>query len=261
MLPFPVPGAHDPRKRDSLSATQILRIRPAVAGESRLMGGLRLIAIGGGLGVLALVALWVLWFFTAQWCSLLADQVYTAPMQVVRPSPFGWNGSYLQFGDAIPGMAGLQGFNSGERLTGAHLLELSGPGPDYRQVASVEINADGRLVLVAGGRSFVLALRAGTVPTDDKPMPAFAAEAGDTAALSLERSLLGWPARFSLAGTYLSGAPTTWSRHLYYRLSWQKASGARLAMVWRCEQGYEPTNGWHNFGFAELIQVEIRPAP
>ena len=80
-------------------------------------------------------------------CSLLADQVYTAPMQVVRPTPFGWNGTYLQFGDAIPGMAGLQGFNSGERLTGAHLLELSGPGPDYRQVASVEINADGRLVL------------------------------------------------------------------------------------------------------------------
>ena len=97
MLPLPVPGAHDPRKRDSLSATQTLRIGPAGAGESRLMGGLRLIAIGGGLGVLALVALWVLWFFTAQWCSLLADQVYTAPMQVVRPSPFGWNGSYLQF--------------------------------------------------------------------------------------------------------------------------------------------------------------------
>src|SRR5437016_14132493 len=102
MLPLPVPGAHDPRKRDSLSATQILRIRPAVAGESRLMGGLRLIAIGGGLGVLALVALWVLWFFTAQWCSLLADQVYTAPVQVVRPSSCAWNACCAQFCYALP---------------------------------------------------------------------------------------------------------------------------------------------------------------
>jgi len=224
------------------------------------MGGPRLSAIGGCVAVLALVALSVLWFFTAQWCSLLVDQVYTAPMQVVRPTPFGWNGIYMQFGDAIPGMFGLQGFNPGERLTGAHVLDLTGPGPDYKQVASLEINADDRLVLVAGGRSFVLAVRAGTVPTDDKPMPAFAAEAGDTVVLSLERSLLGWPVRVGLAGTYLSGAPTTWARYLYYRLSWRKASGARLAMVWRCEQGYERTNGWHNFG-GELTQVEIRPAP
>jgi hypothetical protein len=27
------------------------------------------------------------------------------------------------------------------------------------------------------------------------------------------------------------------------------------------QQGYEAINGWHNFGFAELIRVEIRPAP
>jgi hypothetical protein len=54
---------------------------------------------------------------------------------------------------------------------------------------------------------------------------------------------------------------TTWIRHLYYRLFWTKASGARLAMVWRCEQGYDGTNGWHNFGFAELVQVKIRLAP
>jgi hypothetical protein len=90
---------------------------------------------------------------------------------------------------------------------------------------------------------------------------AFAAEPGDMTSVTLERSLLGWPAPFSLAGTYLSGPPTTWLRHLYYRLSWIKDSGARLDMVWRCEQGYEAINGWHNFGFAELIRVEIRPAP
>lgn len=167
----------------------------------------------------------------------------------------------LQLGSAIPGLVGLQGFNRGELLTGAHLLGLTGPGPDYKQAATLEINANDQLILVAGGRSFVLGSRAGTIPGDEKPIPAFAAEPGDTASVTLERNLLGWPAPFTWAMTYLSGPPTTWLRHLYYRLSWEKASGARLNMVWRCEQGYEAINGWHNFGFAELIQVEIQPAP
>ena len=222
---------------------------------------MRSLAIHGGVAAVALAMLLLVWFFTAQWWSLQVDRVYTAPMAVVQSTPFGWNGIYLQFGPAIPGLAGLQGFNPGEVLTGAHLLELSGPGPDYRQAASLEINAKDQLVLAAGGSSFVLASRAGTVPGDDKPIPAFGAEPDDTTSVTLERSVLGWPAPLTLAGTYLSGAPMTWLRHLYYRLSWEKASGARLDMVWRCEQGYEAINGWHNFGFAELIRVEIRPPP
>ena len=153
------------------------------------------------------------------------------------------------------------GFNPGERLAGAHLLELSGPGPEYKKVATLGVNANGQLELFAGVRRFVLGARAGTVRGDDGPIPAFAAEPGDETSLVLESSLLGWPAPFTLAGTYLSGAPTTWMRHLYYRLSWRKASGAHLAMVWRCEQGWERINGWHNFGFEELIRVQITPAP
>lgn len=203
----------------------------------------------------------ILWYVKAQSLSLLVDRVYTAPMLAVQATPFGWNGIFFQFGEAIPGLAGLEGFNPPEKLRGAHLLELSGPGPDYKQVATIKIGADHRLVLVAGDRSFVLAARAGTIPGDDAPVPAFAAEPGDTASLSLESSVFGWPVPVSFTGTYLSGAPTTWARHLYYRLNWRKASGARLTMVWRCEQGYERTNGWHNFGADELIQVDIQPAP
>jgi hypothetical protein len=141
------------------------------------------------------------------------------------------------------------------------MLELEGPGPEYPKVATLEVDANGKLVLSAGGRSFVLGARDGTMQDGDGPVPAFAAEPGDTASLTLERSLLGWPLPPSLAGTYLSGAPTTWARHLYYRLFWRKASGARLAVVWRCEQGWERINGWHNLGADELIKVEIDAAP
>jgi hypothetical protein len=98
-----------------------------------MMSGIRLIAIRVGLAALTLVALWGVWRFTAERWSLLVDRVYTARMQVIRSTPFGWNGTYLQFEDAIPGLVGLKGFNPGERLVGAHLLELSGPGPEYKQ--------------------------------------------------------------------------------------------------------------------------------
>jgi hypothetical protein len=221
----------------------------------------RLIAVRGGLAALALVALWAFWYVTAERWSLLVDRVYTVPMQAVPSTPFGWNGIYFQFGTAIPGLAGLTGFNDEGPLLGEHLLELTGPGPDYKQIATIELDGNDKLILSAGGRSFVLGARAGTIQGDDGPVPAFTAELGDTTSLSLERSVLGWPISPTLAGTYLSGASTTWARHLYYHLLWRKASGARLAMVWRCEQGWERTNGWHNFGFEELIKVEIDPAP
>jgi hypothetical protein len=163
-----------------------------------MMSGIRLIAIRIGLAVLALVALWGLWRLTAERWSLLVDRVYTARMLVIRSTPFGWNGTYLQFEDAIPGLVGLKGFNPGERLVGAHLLELSGPGPEYKQVATFEVNASGQLELFAGDRRFVLGVRADTVPGDDRPIPAFAAEPGDTTSLVLKTSLLGWPAPFTL---------------------------------------------------------------
>jgi hypothetical protein len=218
-------------------------------------------AVRGGLAALALVVLWGAWYVTAEWWSLLVDRVYTAPMQAVPSTPFGWNGIYLQFGTAVPGFAGLTGFNDEGPLLGEHLLELDGPGPDYKQIATIAVDGNDKLILSANGRRFVLGVRAGTIQGGDGPVPAFAAEPGDETSLSLERSLLGWPLPPTLAGTYLSGAPTTWARHLYYRLSWQKASGARLTMVWRCEQGWERTNGWHNLGFDVLTKVEIAPAP
>jgi hypothetical protein len=219
--------------------------------------GIGPVAKRGALAAVVLAALCGAWYFAAEKLSLAADRIHTAPMQFVQASPFGWNGTSLQFEAAIPGLLGLTGFNSGAPLRGEHLLGLTGRGPDYKQVATLEMDGNGKLVLSDGNRAFVLGASAGTIEGDDGPVPAFAAEPGDTASLTLERSLLGWPIPPSLAGTYLSGAPTTWARHLYYRLFWTKPSGARLVMVWRCEQEYERINGWHNLGAEELIKVEI----
>jgi len=96
------------------------------------MSGIRLIAIRVGLAALALVALWGGVAFHGRAVVPAGRSGYTARMQVIRSTPFGWNGTYLQFEDAIPGLVGLKGFNPGERLAGAHLLELSGPAPRLR---------------------------------------------------------------------------------------------------------------------------------
>jgi hypothetical protein len=64
---------------------------------------------------------------------------------------------------------------------------------------------------------------------------------------------------------FVTGLGSSWRRHLYYRLSWKKKSGAELAMLWRFEQGYDAVNGWKAAGNGDgatgLIRVDIRPAP
>ena len=123
----------------------------------------------------------------------------------------------------------------------------------------LQVDAKDQLELVAGGRSFVLGFRAGTMPGADEPVPAFAAEPGDITSVSLERSLLSWPT--PLEFNFMTGRSSSWRRHLYYRLLWQKASGARLTMLWRFEQGFDPVNGWRAPGQDGLMRVEIRQAP
>jgi hypothetical protein len=216
---------------------------------------MRALLIRGGIAVVALGALWL---FTARWCSLLIDRVYTAPLVSLQSTPLGWNGTYIQIGPSLPDTIGPKGWQGADLLVGSHIVDLSGPGPDYEQVAALQVDATDHLVLVAGTRSFVLGSRAGTMPGADEPVTAFAAEAGDTTSLTLERSLLSWPTPFEI--NWMTGQSPSWRRHLYYRLTWNRASGARLAMVWRFEQGYDPVNGWHAAGEGGLIRVKIRPS-
>ena len=135
-----------------------------------------------------------LWYFTARWCSLLVDRVYTPGLVTLQSTPLGWNGTWLQFGPAIPGLMGPKGWSGPDLLAGGHIVDFIGPGPGYSQVATMEVDARDRLVLVWNGQRFVLGPRAGTLTGDDREIPAFAAEPGDTTSATLDRSLLSWPA-------------------------------------------------------------------
>jgi hypothetical protein len=195
----------------------------------------------------AVVALAVLWLFTAHWLSLLVDQVSMAPLASAPASPFGWDGVTLQFGGPAS----------------AYRLDLEGPGPGYPEVATASVDADKRLVLSMNGRDFVLGARAGDLPAGGTPpttVPAYAA--GDVGALTVERSWLSWPV-FGL--NLMTGQAPTWRRDVYYRLARKKPSGERLDMLWRFEQSFYPGSGWGSPSGTEdrltgLIQAKIRPA-
>jgi len=215
---------------------------------------IRGILIPGG----ALVLLAVLWFFTSRWCALAVDQVYTPRLALVQAAPIGWNGTWLQLGTGIF-----------DRLVpnGDH-LGFIGFAPDYPDIARFIIDADNQLVFVKDDARFVLGPRAGTLPASTQPdgtplegqtpMPAFAPGPGDTMSVALDRSLLSWPAPYQT--NFMTGYAPSWQRNLYYRLSWVKASGARLDILWRERQDYDAVNGWTGMRLTDLIRIEIRPA-
>lgn len=221
---------------------------------------MRSIAILSGAAVAAVLLLGLVWLVMASYLSEMVDGMTTAHVASLSPSPFGWNGTWLQFGPPI----GKVNENLVGRMPGIDAqfrsLDLTRPGPSYGSAAEIVVDGEGRLVLSAGGKSFVLAARTGSyLPVDagGRDMPEFAAEPGDSASLVIERSVLAWPTPFEINVVGMGGTPTTWKRHVYYRLLWVKASGARPSMSWAGEQPYDAVNLWRAPRLF-LKEVEIR---
>jgi hypothetical protein len=209
-------------------------------------------------GSIAVFALVVLWFCTSRWCALLVDQFYTQRLATLQSTPLGWNGSWIQFGSGIANIIGPLGWSGSELGMGGHIVDLTGPGPDYKQVATLKVDAGDQLVLLKDGSSFVFGSRAGTLTGADHAIPAFAADPGDTTSVTLDCSLLSWPAPFEI--NFMTGYSPSWQRYLYYRLSWAKSSGEQLNITWRYRQNYDGVNGWQGQGAKELIRTELQPA-
>jgi hypothetical protein len=222
---------------------------------------MRSIRVRGGLAVAAILVLGIAWLVLARPLSELVDTVWTVRVASLSPSPFGWNGTWFQFG---PPLGDVEKNFVGE-LPGIdpqfRSLDLTGPGPIYGNAADIAVDAHGKLVLSAGGKSFVLGVRTGNhIPVQEVegPMAEFAADPGDSASLVIEHSLLAWPTPFGLNVVGMGGTATTWVRHVYYRLSWVKASGARLSMLWIGKQPYYGVGDLWGAPGSFLMQVEIR---
>jgi hypothetical protein len=155
--------------------------------------------------------------------------------------------------------------NSVEYDGGAFLIDkLSmtfGGINNLRSDLALQSDAQNRVVLSTGGRSFIFGPRTNPVDSSGRPEIDFAVEPGDEVLLGASRSLVGWPTPFEF--NIMMRSPW-WKRYVYYRLTWNERSGARLAIYWRYEQYYYMSGGWTApammwNGETGLLRVEIQP--
>jgi hypothetical protein len=158
------------------------------------------------IGTVLLAALALVWLNAGRRITLFVDRWFTLSVASLPVSPVEYDGGGLR-------IAGLP-------MTFGGIDNLRWP-------LKVHTADRGHLAIAIDSRSFALAPR----------------EPADEVAFTARRSVLSWPVppfQISILGT----RSPRWKRYVYYRLTWRKPSGARLAMFWRYEQQYYSDTGW-----------------
>ena len=165
-----------------------------------------------------------LWLFYGQALSLFVDRFQTIEISSTPIRSLRYEGT---------GKGGVLVLND-------RRLDLA-PGSSQIPPPDIGTTKDNQVALSLGGKVFafgpVLTSAAGTDGTLTTTL-----QAGNDAALVVRRSALSWIEPFNF--NFMTGQSPTWRRHVYYQLTWKKASGGKLEMLWRYEQYFYPTNGW-----------------
>jgi hypothetical protein len=169
--------------------------------------------------VIAVAGVAIVWLLGARQLSLLFDRLYTPRLYTLSVSPFAYSLDTLWIG-TFP-------------------LDFHADG----RTGDVSVSCDSRnrVVLSSGGRFFAM----GVCTSRDTKGTAefkFVPDSGDNVSLVVDRSIVSWPTPFEM--NFMTGQSPSWRRNVYYRLAWNKASGGKLVMVWRFEQGFYTNDGW-----------------
>jgi hypothetical protein len=184
--------------------------------------------------VVALIA----WLLGARQLSLMLDRLVTVPLYALPVSPIAYSPDTLWI-DKLS-------FNF---TPAAQPIEVH-----------VVCDAANRVTLTSGGQPFPMGI------CTRSPQYAsefdFTADPGDKVSLDVSRALISWPTPFEM--NFMTGYTASRRRHLYYRLIWEKVSGAKLTMLWRFEQGFHQGDGWTSgmmihAGTTGLIHLQISP--
>ena len=188
--------------------------------------------------ILIIVALAVSWLWRGRDLVTFADrfkliETSSQPIEAITYNGDGSGGS-LQIGDVTLSL-------DEARLGGAR--------------PNVGTTKDGQLALSYAGRVFPF----GPVPVETQQLRA-TRSSDDTATLLTEHSALAWPNFFEV--NFMTGNSPKWKRYIYRKLSWTKANGAKLEMLWRYEQFFYRNDGWVQAFMVRpettgLIRVEI----
>jgi hypothetical protein len=199
---------------------------------------MRKVLVTLGILIAFIIAISASWLFGGHLISLFLDRFGTIEMTSARINSIGYEGS---------GTGGILHVND----LALSLNDRNGPTP------SVGTTKNDQLALADRGKVFAF----GSVRTQTENL-ATVPPAGDDASIQIRRSVLSWPTPFDF--NFMTGQSPSWKRHLYYRLLWNKPSGAKLEMLWRYEQYFYPGNGWASGfmtreGSTGLIQLGISP--
>ncbi|HWX15050.1 MAG TPA: hypothetical protein VNY07_00540 [Chthoniobacterales bacterium] len=180
------------------------------------------------------------WIFGGRQLSLFMDRFGTIETTSTRIDSIAYEGS---------GTGGVLRIND----LALSLNETNGLTPN------IGTTKDDQLALAAGGKVFAFGPLSSPADSADDHLAA-TLQAGDDASLTIRRSVLNWPTPFDF--NFMTGQSPSWKRHIYYRLLWNKPSGAKLEMLWRYEQYFYPGNGWASGfmtrkGSTGLISVDI----
>ncbi len=131
-------------------------------------------------------------------------------------------------------------YDGGFRISGRAMT--FGAVTNLRTGLYVSLDPWERAVLRTGDQAFVLGPGSRPTSRPGDPSLVFTAEAGDQVSFVSSYGLLPWRAPFQWQ--IFGGSSPRWKRNVYYRLTWQKPSGARLEMRWRYQQEWYTGRGW-----------------
>ncbi len=199
---------------------------------------MRKVLVTLGILIAFIIAISASWLFGGHPISLFLDRFGTIEMTSARINSIGYEGS---------GTGGILHVND----LALSLNDRNGPTP------SVGTTKNDQLALADRGKVFAF----GSVPSESENLVTVP-PTGDNAFIEIRRSILSWPTPFEV--NFMTGHSPSWKRHLYYRLLWNKSSGAKLEMLWRYEQYFYPGNGWASGfmtreGSTGLIRLDISP--
>ncbi|QOY85504.1 hypothetical protein [Paludibaculum fermentans] len=193
-----------------------------------------------GLALLAAVGV-VIWLYGIRVLSGALDRLSTN-RTAVRPL------DQLRYDNGVLEMAGVR-------------LDLMVPG-SLPSGFNVALSGTGRVTFTYADGEFPCGPGRKQGGPDTLPDVTFKPDAGDQVTLTTEQSRVSWPTPLEM--NFMTGSAPSWRRHLYYRLTWLKRSGARLEILWRYQQGFFAADGWRpatvEYGSAGFLRASIVPA-
>jgi hypothetical protein len=166
-------------------------------------------------------ALGVAWLLAGRLFSIFLDRFLTVRVAAFPLSALRYDGGSFRIANLLMTFASLD---------------------NMRSDVSLHTDTSNHVILLTGGRAFTLGPRTNPADPAGRPDIDLVADPGDRVSFSTVRSTVGWPTPFEFS--FMRPHSPWWKRYVYYRLDWQKSSGAKLEMLWRYQQDYVTPTGW-----------------